>query len=157
MRLIFIKIFRTFHRWKRQVLNDNIDKYDSKNNSMNGESISNFDRSRFYEERDSSYYLLMDSEILENIQLIDLIGKCPAEHCSGKVKHYNDFQGKQGLSSKLEFSFTDCSWSNVCFTSKKVSKASVGKTSFNVKICMFLQSYVKMGMDVQAYSLFVVT
>ena len=44
---------------------------------MNGESITNFDRSRFYEERNSSYYLLIDSEILENI--IDLIGKCPAE------------------------------------------------------------------------------
>ena len=56
---------------------------------MNGESISNFDRSRFYEERDSSYYLLIDSEILENI--INLIGKCLAERCSGKVKYYNDF------------------------------------------------------------------
>ena len=50
-----------------EILNDNIDKYDSENNSMNGESISNFDRPRFYEERDSSYYLLMDSEILGNI------------------------------------------------------------------------------------------
>ena len=39
----------------------------SESNSINDESISNFDRSRFYEERDSSYYLLMDSEILENI------------------------------------------------------------------------------------------
>ena len=42
---------------------------------MNGERITNFDRSRFYEERNSYYYLLIDSEILENI--IDLIGKCP--------------------------------------------------------------------------------
>ena len=68
-----------------EVLNNNIDKNDSENNSMNGESISNFDRSRFYEERDSSYYLLIDSEILENI--INLIGKCLAERCSGKVKY----------------------------------------------------------------------
>ena len=56
---------------------------------MNGESISNFDRSRFYEERDSSYYLLIGSEILEN--MINLIGKCLAERCSGKGKYYNDF------------------------------------------------------------------
>ena len=49
----------------------------TESNSMSDESISNFDRSRFYEERDSSYYLLIDSEILENI--IDLIGKYPAE------------------------------------------------------------------------------
>ena len=140
-----------------EILNDNIDKYDSKWMKVNGESVSNFDRPRFYEERDSSSYLLMDSEILGNIQLIDLIEKCPAECCSGKVKHYNDFQSKQGLSSKLEFSFTDCSWSNVCFTSKKVSKASVGKNPFDVKICVLLQSCVKMGKDVQAQSLFVVT
>ena len=49
----------------------------SESNSINDESISNFDRSRFYEERDSSYYLLIESEILENI--IDLIGKYPAK------------------------------------------------------------------------------
>ena len=49
----------------------------SESNSINDESISNFGRSRFYEERDSSYYLLIDSEILENI--IDLIGKYPAK------------------------------------------------------------------------------
>ena len=94
MRPIFIKIFRTIHRSKKFLII--IDKYDSESNSMNGESISNFDRSRFYEERDSSYYLLIDSEILENI--INLIGKCLAERCSGKVKYYNDFQNKQGLS-----------------------------------------------------------
>ena len=59
-----------------EVLNDNIDKYDNEINSMNGESISNFDTSRFYEERDS-YYLLIDSKILENI--IDLFGKYLAQ------------------------------------------------------------------------------
>ena len=68
-----------------EVVNDNIDKYDSENNSVNGESISNFNRSRFYEERESSYWLLIHSDILENI--IDLIGKCPAERCCGKVKY----------------------------------------------------------------------
>ena len=68
-----------------EVVNDNIDKYDSENNSMNGESISNFNRSRFYEERESSYCLLIHLDILENI--IDLIGKCPAERCCGKVKY----------------------------------------------------------------------
>ena len=58
-----------------EVINDNatninnIGKYDSENNSMNGESNSNFDRSTFYEERDS-YYLLIDSDILENIIMI---------------------------------------------------------------------------------------
>ena len=58
-----------------EVINDNatninnIGKYDSENNSMNGESISNFDRSTFYEERDS-YYLLIDLDILENVIMI---------------------------------------------------------------------------------------
>ena len=40
-----------------EVLNDNIDKYDNENNSMNGESIRNFDRWRFYEEILIIFYL----------------------------------------------------------------------------------------------------
>ena len=54
-----------------------------------------FDRSNFYAKRDSSYYLLLDSEILENI--IDLIGKCPTEACTGNVNYHNDFSSKQAF------------------------------------------------------------
>ena len=79
-----------------------------------------FDRSNFYAERDSSYYLLLDSDILENIT--DLTGKYPTEACTGIVIYYNDFSSKQGFSCKLEFSCTDCSWSHSFYTSKKVSK-----------------------------------
>ena len=38
-------------------IQDNSQMEESDNDSMNGESISNFDRSRFYEEKDSSYYI----------------------------------------------------------------------------------------------------
>ena len=74
--------------------------------SNNKENV--FDRSNFYAERDFSYYLLLDSDILENI--IDLIRSCDTEVCTGNVKYYNDFSSKQGLSCKLEFSCTDFSW-----------------------------------------------
>ena len=67
---------------------------------------------------------------MENI--IDLIGKCPTEACTGNVKYYNHFPSKQGLSCKLEFSYTDCSWSHSFCTSKKVSKASAAKTPCDV-------------------------
>lgn len=68
----------------------------------------------------NSYYLLIESDILENI--IDLISKCPTERCSWKVEYYNDFQNKQGLSCKFEFCRTDSSWSSICFTCKVVGK-----------------------------------
>ena len=67
---------------------------------------------------------------MENI--IDLIGKCPTEACTGNVKYYNHFSGKQGLSCKLEFSCTDFSWSRSLYPSKKVSKSSAGKTPCDV-------------------------
>ena len=67
---------------------------------------------------------------MENI--IDLIGKCPTEACTGNVKYYNHFPSKQGLSCKLEFSYTDCSWSHSFCTIKKVSKASAAKTPCDV-------------------------
>ena len=69
---------------------------------------------------------------MENI--IDLIGKCPTEACTGNVKYYNEFSRKQGLSCKLEFPSTDCSWSYSFYTSKKVSKASAGKNPFCVNM-----------------------
>ena len=62
---------------------------------------------------------------MENI--IDLIGKCPTEACTGNVKYYTDFSSKQGLSCKLEFSCRD-------YTSKKVIKASTGKNPFEVNM-----------------------
>ena len=40
--------------------------------------------SNFYERRDASYYVLIDSSILEEV--IDLIGKCSTENCRGKIK-----------------------------------------------------------------------
>ena len=48
MRPIFVKIFSKI---QREEVNDNIGTYDSENNSMNGESISNFDRSGFFEQK----------------------------------------------------------------------------------------------------------
>lgn len=96
-----------------EIINDNanninnIDKYDRENNSMNSGSISNFDRSRFFEEIGCSYYLLIGSYVSENIT--DLIGKCPAEPCSGKAKDYNNFQSEQGLSYKLN-SYVQTVW-----------------------------------------------
>ena len=43
----------------------------------------------FHEQRDTCYYVLIDSVIMEEV--IDLIGKCPAENCRGKVKIQNNF------------------------------------------------------------------
>ena len=109
----------------KDVLDNSCDDYSNDNENV-------FDRSNFYAERDSSYYLLLDSDILENI--IDCTGKCPTEACTtGNVK-YNDFSSKQGLSCKLEFSCTDCSWSYSFYMSKKVSKASAGKNPFDVNM-----------------------
>ena len=110
MRPTFVKIFRIITDGRgyyndNATNNKNIDKYDSENNSTNGESISNFDRSRLYEKISSFYYLLIDSDTLENI--IDIIRKCPTERCSGKGKYYSDFQSKQSLLCK--FLCTNCS------------------------------------------------
>ena len=92
-----------------------------------------FDRSNFYAEQILHIiYYKIHSDILENI--IDVIGKCPTEACIGNVKYYNDFLSKQGLSCKLKFSCTDCSWSYSFYTSKKVSKASAGKNPFDVNM-----------------------
>ena len=43
----------------------------------------------FHEQRDTCYYVLIDSVIMEEV--IYLIGKCPAENCRGKVKIQNNF------------------------------------------------------------------
>ena len=110
--------------------NNNKDVLDNPCVDYSNDNENVFDRSNFYAEKDSSYYLLLDSDILENI--IDLIGKCPTEACTGNVKYYNHFPSKQGLSCKLEFSYTDCSWSHSFCTIKKVSKASAAKTPCDV-------------------------
>ena len=83
-----------------------------------------FLKDQIFMQREILHIMLLDSDILENI--IDLIGKCPAEACAGNVKYYH-FSSKQGLSCKLEFSCRD-------YTSKKVIKASTGKNPFEVNM-----------------------
>ena len=75
-------------------------------------------RTRFYEKRDTFYYLLIDSDILETV--IQTIGRCPIDNCSGKVKLKNNFSKKMGLSCNLELSCTICEWQTNIFTSKKI-------------------------------------
>ena len=84
-----------------------------------------FLKDQVFMQREILHIMLLDSDILENI--IDLIGKCPTEACTGNVKYYTDFSSKQGLSCKLEFSCRD-------YTSKKVIKASTGKNPFEVNM-----------------------
>ena len=43
----------------------------------------------FHKQRDTCYYVLIDLVIMEEV--IDLIGKCPAENCRGKVKIQSNF------------------------------------------------------------------
>ena len=57
--------------------------------------------SNFYGRRNTSYYVLIDSNILEEV--IDLIGKCPAENCRGKVKMQNNFSKKWDCFATLSF------------------------------------------------------
>ena len=54
----------------------------------------------------TSYYLLIDSDILETV--IQTIGRCPIDNCSGKVKSKNKFSKKMGLSCNLELSCAIC-------------------------------------------------
>ena len=61
------------------------------------------------------------------------------EASTGNVKYHNDFLSKLGLSCKLEFSCTDCSWSYSFYASKKVSKASAGKNPFDVNMHAIIQ------------------
>ena len=68
-------------------------------------------RTRFYEKRDTSYYLLIDSDILETV--IQTIGRCPIDNCSGKVKLKNNFPKKMGLSCNLELSCAICKCTHV--------------------------------------------
>ena len=49
-------------------------------------------RTRFYEKRDASYYLLIDSDILETV--IQTIGRCPIVNCSSDVNIRADFVGR---------------------------------------------------------------
>ena len=75
-------------------------------------------RTRFYEKRDTSYYLLIDSDILETA--IQKIGRCPIDNCSGKVKLKNNFSKNMGLSCNLQLSCAICEWQTNIFTSKKI-------------------------------------
>ena len=51
-----------------------------------------FLKDQIFMQREILHIMLLDSDIFENI--IDLIGKCPTEACTGNVKHYNDFSSK---------------------------------------------------------------
>ena len=84
------------------VNNDDDDRSDSAADKV-------FDRSSFYEQRDSAYYLLLDSDIFENI--IEILGRCPKQNCHGHIEFRNNFQNKHGLSCQLEFSCAECEWS----------------------------------------------
>ena len=52
--------------------------------------------SNFYERRSMSYYTLIDLSILDEV--IELVGKCPAENCRGKFKIQNNISKSMGLS-----------------------------------------------------------
>ena len=90
---------------------DLIDNIDPSSSSSEDNDIDHEEDScctRFYEKRDTSYYLLIDSDILETV--IQTIGRCPIDNCSGKVKLKNNFSKKMGLSCNLELSCAICEW-----------------------------------------------
>ena len=75
----------------------------------------------------TSYYLLIDSDILETV--IQTIGRCPIDNCSGKVKLKNNVSKKMGLSCNLELSCAVCEWQINIFTSKKIPTSRAFDTS----------------------------
>ena len=84
---------------------DLIDNIDPSSSSSDGNDIDHKEdscRTRFYGKRYTSYYLLVDSDILETV--IQTIGRYPIDNCSGKVKLKNNFSKKMGLSCNLELS-----------------------------------------------------
>ena len=104
---------------REEDLIDNIDPSSSsseENNDIDHEDEDSC-HTRFYEKRDTSYYLLIDSDILETV--IQTIGRCPIDNCSGKVKLKNNFSKKVGLSCNLELSCAS-EWQTNIFTSKKI-------------------------------------
>ena len=70
---------------REEDLTDNIDpsSSSSEDNDIDHEE-DRLSHTRFYEKKDKSYYLLIDSDILETV--IQTIGRCPIDNCSGKVK-----------------------------------------------------------------------
>ena len=70
---------------REEDLTDNIDpsSSSSEDNDIDHEE-DRLSHTCFYEKRDTSYYLLIDSDILETV--IQTIGRCPIDNCSGKVK-----------------------------------------------------------------------
>ena len=52
------------------------------------------------EESRRARYVLIDLSICEEV--IDLIGKCPAENCRGKVKIQTIFQKKKKIGTVLQ-------------------------------------------------------
>ena len=62
-------------------------------------------RTRFYEQRDSSFYLLIDSDILQ--AAIQTIGKCPIENYVAKVEIKHNLSKNNRFALKL--------WIFVCY------------------------------------------
>ena len=81
---------------------DLIDNIDPSSSEEDNDIDHHEEDTRFYEKKDTSYYLLIDSDILETV--IQTIGRCPIDNCSGKVKLKNNFSKKMGLSRNLELS-----------------------------------------------------
>ena len=84
---------------REEELIDNIDPSSSSSEDNDIDHEEDSCRKRFYEKRDTSYYLLLDSDILETV--IQTIGRCPIENCSGKVKLKSSFSKKMGLYCNL--------------------------------------------------------
>ena len=77
---------------REEDLIDNIDPSSSSSEDNDIDHEEDSCRTRFYEKRDTSYYLLIDSDILETV--MQTIGRCPIDNCSGKVKLTNNFSKK---------------------------------------------------------------
>ena len=103
---------------REEDLIDNIDPSSSSSADNDTDHEEGSCRTRFYEKRDTSYYLLIDSDILETV--IQTIGRCPIDNCCGKVKLKNKFSKKMGLSCNLELSCAICEWQTNILTSKKI-------------------------------------
>ena len=89
--------------------------------------------SNFYEQRDMSYYVLIDLSILEEV--IDLVGKCPAKNCRGKVKIQNNFSKKtMGLFCKLEF---------LCTVRHVIGKATFSPAKKFLTLKLMISTYVR--------------
>ena len=126
---------------REEDLIDNTDLSSSSNEDNDIDHEEDSCRTRFYEKRDTSYYLLIDSDILETV--IQTIRRCPIDNCSGKVKLKNNYSKKMGLSRNLERSCTICEWQTNIFTSKKIPTY---KNSKIPKISTYVRSLLSVKM-----------